>query len=347
MRFACCAAFAAFTCAGASFDASWAEEIQEPLSLIQVKASADAQEEVQWWNIFRRFAGGGDDSAESAAFNTPDQPPLMILQRGCTGSSEIIRMAREMLPLFGVALYPTSVKELVRVSKNPWLREGEDLGTAMKRGVDDAARQRQTLIFDNFHLKDNDFYRTMNEFMVQAKTRSVIVHRNNSLDTLICDVRDCFEDPSGVQRGYTVDEEGNKIDLCFNRRSSTQATLAHLKSNRVVHHLQEAAAFPERQRALLEELGYEPAETVLVEDLYAFEYSKDNLEQSVDAWTKFFSSLGLVADSSKIREYLKKDVASRSPPGPHSKSISNLKTVMRILETDGKDFNWMLRRDEE
>jgi len=325
----------AITSVVATFDVSLDEEMDESMSLLQVKASAVSMVE-----------GGSDATAESngPGLKKPVQPPLMILQRGCTGSSEIMRMAREMLPLFGVDLYPLSVKELVRASKNPWFQEGEDMGTAMQRGVNAAKRQRQSLLFDNFHLKDNDQYRTMNEFMVRAQTRSVIVHRNNSLDTLVCDVRDCFEDPAGVKRGYTVDEHGKRIKLCFDRRGSSQATLAHLQPSHVVHHLREAASFPQEQAALLKKLGYQAAETVLVEDLYAFEYSQHNLDRSVVAWKKLFKSLGVTASSRKIRGYLRKDVASRSRPSPHSKSVSNLNAVKQILEKEGPEFSWMIRR---
>eukprot|EP00448_Togula_jolla_P011207 CAMPEP_0170594680 /NCGR_PEP_ID=MMETSP0224-20130122/14134_1 /TAXON_ID=285029 /ORGANISM="Togula jolla, Strain CCCM 725" /LENGTH=317 /DNA_ID=CAMNT_0010918763 /DNA_START=88 /DNA_END=1041 /DNA_ORIENTATION=+ len=274
-----------------------------------------------------------------------EQPPLMILQRGCTGSSEIIRMARQMLPLLGVDLYPLSVKELVRASKNPWYQEGDDMGTAMERGVSEAKRQRQALLFNNFHLKDNEQYKKMNDFLVQAQTRSVIVHRNNSLDTLVCDVRDCFADPAGVERGYTVDTQGQKIDLCFDRRSSSIETLAHLDPKHVVHHLKRAASFPEAQATMLKNLGYLPAKTVLVEDLFAFEYSKSSLGKSVNAWESFFESLGVEADSEIIRSYLAKAVASRSRPRPHSQVIHNYKVIHQTLTARAKELCWMLRRD--
>jgi len=313
---------------------SASEGLDHGMSLVQVKASgfvatADSEVSAQSMNLRLKEA----------------PPPLMILQRGCTGSSDIMRMARDMLPKFGVDLYDTDVKELVRPSKNPWYSEGDDIGDAMEKGVNEAQKQGRALLFDNFHIKDNEQYRKMNEVMIRAKTRSVIIHRSNALDTLVCDVRDCFEDPSGVERGYTVDAQGRKIDLCFDRRTSPIETLAHLEPKNLVHHLAEAASFPEEQASMLNKLGYAPAKTVMVEDLYAFEYSQSNFERSVAAWETLYESLGVKADSQIIRNYLAPDVASRSRPKRHSEVIENYKVIHHTLVDQAKELCWMIRRE--
>lgn len=51
--------------------------------------------------------------------------------------------------------------------------------------------------------------------MQEYGAHAVATWRSNTLDQLTCMVRDCFADES---LGFPVDEDGQRIELCFERR---------------------------------------------------------------------------------------------------------------------------------
>jgi len=279
-------------------------------------------------------------------------PPMMILQRGCTGSSVVIRLAKELLRDLGVKVHPNGKKEIMRTGhpeKNPWWTPEGDLADAMRKGVQEASDAGQVLVFNAFKVKSwatNEEERRLNEALLDMDTRSVIVHRRNPLDILTCEIRDCFESVHGVPRGYSVDEEGNPDNRCFERRhqdgpvTKTKAMidLPHLQEN-----LEVAAAYPLEMQNSLSELGFKGGSIVYYEDLVSHEYSAENLVQSASAWKSLLASLGVTARTKDIKHALKKAVGTYPPPEPHAESIFNLKRVEHALSLPRMSMGALLR----
>jgi len=274
--------------------------------------------------------------------NASTIPPMLILQRGCTGSSAVIRMAKSLLADLGVPVYPIKKKEIARIghpSKNPWYTPGGSLADAMRRGVQEASEAGQVLVFNAFTLKSwtkNKAEQSLNKAMLDMDTRTVIVHRRNPLDILTCEIRDCFQSIHGVPRGYPVNEKGEKDQTCFHRRfedGNMVRTKAFIDVEHLPENLRTAQNYPRVMQKSVRELGFKGGSIVYFEDLVSHEYSRGNLLRSCRAWQELLSSLGVEADLWDIYHVLKKDVGTYPPPKPHSEAIFNLEQVEGMLSS--------------
>mmetsp|Transcript_1750 Transcript_1750/g.4109 ORF Transcript_1750/g.4109 Transcript_1750/m.4109 type:complete len:347 (+) Transcript_1750:81-1121(+) len=287
-------------------------------------------------------------SKETAATTTI--PPMMILQRGCSGSSVVMRMTRDMLQSLAVPLYPLGIKEIARVDqpeKNPWFLPGGRLGDAMLRGVEEASQAGQTLLFNAAKIKswsENEEMQYLNQVLRELKTRVVIVHRNNSLDTVVCEIRDCFVGGRGIARGYPVDTAGNEDQTCFDRRtqSAENKTKALINTTTLPENMEFGERYPQDMQASVTEIGLEGRDIVLFEDLVSHEYLDTNLPRSTSAWMKLLSSLGVNATEASVSAVLSKAVGSYHAPEPHSETVYNIEEVEEFLGKD-QSRSWMLR----
>jgi len=278
-------------------------------------------------------------------------PPMMILQRGCTGSSVVIRLAKNLLADLGVKVHPNGKKEIMRTGhpeKNPWWTPEGDLADAMRKGVQEASDAGQVLVFNAFKVKSwarNKEERRLNKALLDMDTQTVIVHRRNPLDILTCEIRDCFEGAAGIPRGHPVDEKGNPDHRCFERRRSDghSKTKALIDLDHLQENLEVASAYPAEMQRSLSELGFKGRKVVYYEDLVSHEYSADNLRHATAAWQSFLSSLGVKARTKDIRHALKKAVGTYPPPEPHSESIYNLKRVEQKLSSPSMSMGALLR----
>eukprot|EP00448_Togula_jolla_P011616 CAMPEP_0170607326 /NCGR_PEP_ID=MMETSP0224-20130122/20992_1 /TAXON_ID=285029 /ORGANISM="Togula jolla, Strain CCCM 725" /LENGTH=336 /DNA_ID=CAMNT_0010932479 /DNA_START=19 /DNA_END=1029 /DNA_ORIENTATION=- len=279
-------------------------------------------------------------------------PPFMIVQRACTGSSVVFRTAKNLLAELGVAVYPSTTKELARPGapeKNPWYRPDGDLGDAMRRAVTEASDAGQVLIFNTFSVKpssDDLNEQALQRALLSMDTRTVIVHRQNPLDIVTCEIRDCFKNYQGIPEGYPVDEKGQKDETCFARRNETgesAKTKAYIDLEHLPEFLRTAEQYPTKMKEALEELGFKGRRVVYYEDLVSHEYSVANLGRSSSAWKRFLSSLGLKAEQKDIENVLRKDVGKFPPPGPHSEVIYNLPGVKELLASEAMSRGNLLR----
>mmetsp|Transcript_17288 Transcript_17288/g.37863 ORF Transcript_17288/g.37863 Transcript_17288/m.37863 type:complete len:336 (-) Transcript_17288:50-1057(-) len=280
--------------------------------------------------------------------NSAKQPPqpMMIMQRGCTCSSTVMQYTRSLFDAIGEPLYNLQVKELLRpvhMDQNPWFQEGEDVATMLQRSLNATVEQGLGLLFNNFKVSQSDNMKAVNEVLISHGTRTVIVHRQNSLDTLICEVRDCFKGNHQPPRGYPVDLEGKPNDLCFLRRGADGGgvkTKAVIDTQHMMHHLAEAEAYAKRQQAMLKTVGFQDASVVTVEDLLAHEYSKSKLKTSYKAWMTLLRSLGITPKRRKVADFLKERIGTYSPPEPHTESVWNVDEVVDALKKNGKQELW-------
>jgi len=284
--------------------------------------------------------GNSTGQSEKLGHHSAVIPPMLILQRGCTGSSVVIRMARNLLAELGVPVYPLKTKEIARTgqpNKNPWYTPDGDLADAMRKGVQEASDAGQVLVFNAFKLKSwtqSEEELSLNKALLDMDTRTVIVHRRNPLDIVTCEIRDCFESVHGIPRGHPVNEMGQEDSTCFKRRSlagEVIKTKAFVNVKHLSENLQIAQEYPQLMQESLKELGFKGGSIVYFEDLVSHEWSAANLHRSSMAWKAFLSSLGVEASRREIHHVLKKDVGTYPPPEPHSASIYNLQEVEQML----------------
>jgi len=262
-------------------------------------------------------------------------PPRMIVQRGCTGSTVVMDIAVDLMGKLGIDIFPTSSKEMLRTGnpeKNPWYKLGGTLGDAVRAGVEEASQANQVLLMNGYKLKPHGSAAQveLQNALLELNTRTVIVHRKNTLDTLVCEVRDCFEDD--LPRGYPVDQNGKRDDTCFDRRRDTGLrTKAFIYPEHLIENLEYAKGYPEEMLTATTALGFEGRAIVYFEDLTSHEYSAENLDRSTDAWIEFLSSLGVSADQQVVYGILKEAVGTYHAPEPHSETIYNLGSIQSML----------------
>jgi len=277
---------------------------------------------------------------------------MMILQRGCTCSSTVMQYARELLPDQGVPIFKTSIKELLRsnnLEKLPWHESGDDLVATVQRGLDQTSQDGLAMIFNTFRMVNVSSRKSLNDVLLEHGTRAVIVHRQNVLDTLVCEVRDCFkggEGSSRAPRGYPVDLSGEPNDICFLRRGPDGGgikTKAVINVTNMFDHMKEAMTYPTEQKEVLSGLGFPDAEVVTAEDLLGHEYSANNLPASFAAWKKLLRSFGITPNGPKLTRFLSSRVNTYSAPESHRDSIWNLEAVKKEMEKSEMPIQWMLR----
>jgi len=288
----------------------------------------------------------GKDGPSSEASLEQSIVPRMIMQRGCTCSSTVMQYARALLQEMHVPLFNLQVKELLRtvhIEQNPWHHEGDDVVTAFQRGLNETSSQGLGLLFNNFKITEGGEKKNLNQLLISSGTRTVIVHRANVLDTLVCEVRDCFKGLNEPPRGYPVDLEGTPNDLCFLRRGADGGgvkTKAVIDTEHMTWHLNEAEEYAQQQQAVLGRLGFQSASIVTVEDLLAHEYSEKDVHRSYTAWITLLESLGVKPKHRTVMNYLRERVGSYSPPEEHWKAIWNVGPVVKVLKENNRMDLW-------
>jgi len=290
-------------------------------------------------------AGLADSSPKAAS------PPMMILQRGCTCSSTVMQYARDLLPNQGVPIFKTSIKELFRsnnLDKLPWHQSGDDLTQTIQRGLEQTSKDGLAMIFNTFRMVNTSSHESLNDVLLAHGTRSVIVHRKNALDTLVCEVRDCFNGREGADlpRGYPVDLSGKPNDICFLRRGPDGGgieTKAVINVTNMLSHMKKAMSYPREEQEVLKQLGFHDALVVTAEDLLGHEYSASNLPASFAAWSKLLRSFGVTPDEAKLAKFLESRINTYTAPESHRDSIWNLAAVRKEIKKSEMPIQWMLR----
>jgi len=170
--------------------------------------------------------------------------PRMLAMRGCSGSSAIMVYARNLLRYHGVPVPAATEPNIVNGEALPpidrglpsellnpkinWLYKeaGNDMGKAIEMQNELIRRKGQTLFFKGMvqHLqgtdKATDEWDSLAEPLKKLELFAVLGARENMLDQVICQVKDCFQEDYGTP----VDQDGKDSDLCFHRRSEENPT---------------------------------------------------------------------------------------------------------------------------
>ena len=212
--------------------------------------------------------------------------------------------------------------------------------------------------------------RTLRDFIVDSSARPVVVVRNNTLDMLVCAIKDCLSPES---RGLSYDDRrdgkgrkawevwerkhkdralfanGTNADLCINRRdvSKTEKPLAVIDVRSLSARLRKLRSkWGAEVEASLHDM-HSPAGLVSTEALlgHAHSCAAPVVAKSVASWHRVLTAWGVEPSNDAIQRSVLGQCGSRSAPPPHSSSIFNAIEVERAFATDPElaEFRWMWR----
>ena len=171
------------------------------------------------------------------------------------------------------------------------------------------------------------------ELMKQNNFAMTEIYRNNTLDTCVCNVRDCFW---WGRVGYPVfADDGKKTNFrpCFDRRKQNRKVKAYFDDS--------TYSIVDCVRSLKEETEHAASRGgISTEDLFSFEYTNDQqaFENSIQVWKKLVEPLlGRHLNERTIRTTLRVIQNTRSAPGPHSEVIQNMDWVEEKLREANLD----------
>ena len=289
-----------------------------------------------------------------------DLAPRLLYAPRCSGSTASGRIARQILHRLGVKTLGGGVKDKDRGACNPsseqylngaWetfraqkncFEQKNRKGSASEEAIRltaEAIRKRDAVWFANPPPLD----RHTAAVLVEHHSKIVSMSRQNVLDRLICNVRDCFD----TKHGQSIDLATRKPSrLCFGRRQSNDTIVAHLNVDRLVKKLKEALIANERQAGMIRAFGFHTVASTSYEALTAFEYDSANLNQSINAWDYVLRSWGYDTNTSFIEFALRMDpnFLAYPPPVQHRKVIANFPEVQKtILDTNDRKLTGLLR----
>eukprot|EP00965_Chrysotila_dentata_P210379 6185854-Pleurochrysis_carterae.AAC.2 len=157
--------------------------------------------------------------------------------------------------------------------------------------------------------------------------------RENSLDYIVCNVRDCFL--GGAPYAWPVTDTGELSDLCFERRHSPMAKV-HYKAffNDTEWMLTEVLKHDRsklRNGQILARLGWPDAPSVTYEGLTAHEEQHvGGIDTAISEWSKLLSGWRVTPNETLIRMVLLPQVGTRKP-APHNQTVFNYNEVRSAL----------------
>jgi len=162
------------------------------------------------------------------------------------------------------------------------------------------------------------------------------VFRHNVLDTLICEVKDCFLHKTG---GYSMFENGTRTDVCFARRRLDPSVkiLVHLYPEVLIQKLENK----EKTRHLHFNVGKNlmyPSMPQTSEDVFEYEYmsDEDSFQKSLNAWIQTLEPLVKSVHPDIVESYMRPMQNIRPPPPKHADEIVNYDEVYSILKKASK-----------
>jgi hypothetical protein len=185
--------------------------------------------------------------------------------------------------------------------------------------------------------------------LASTGSRVVVVKRNNTLDLLTCEVRDCFW-PLAPKTGFASvnTDTGEKSSLCYERRSSTEVTIqAKMNTDHLIDIMTRKAEGESSESAVdaLVKGGMkrEDVAVAMYEELSAYEYSGPDLNARVQlskkALARLLRDLGVTPKEDVIEQYLRRDAGTRTKEG-QSDTIYNFDEVKQVLQ--GSKFEFTL-----
>ena len=223
----------------------------------------------------------------------PDGKLRLLVTKGCSGSSFVVRTLKEIIEAHGFTL-THGHSEVYKPGKNQMFEEA-------KRVMPEGTSERNLVIAATVMLNQQAhekgrlaFFKWPNsmlpDIVEKVGRENVLVGsmiRQNILDGLICSVRDCF--PNGKKFGYPVFVNGSRTKLCFNRRKvQSVKTMAYFPPKK----LTKMAAFL-RRSIDNNEMVTKTLDTQTYEELTSLQYTNDvhAVNASMRAWGHLVSNL--------------------------------------------------------
>ncbi|KAJ1632975.1 hypothetical protein T492DRAFT_984327 [Pavlovales sp. CCMP2436] len=277
-----------------------------------------------------------------AARRWPEIRPAILVMTGCSGSTWISRMLRLMLLKAGVRVTRGHKNELMHPEKNPFYTPGLGIGGALTLMQARAYDANQTLFFKaepNYLLGPQGLKPSV-AALLAMHPRVVLAWRANELDTMVCQVRDCFV-ASG--KGASVDAvTGERTDLCFARRKEGAAgkhNKARLNVVRLAMRLRAASQRPQHWAHALENAGIgAPIVNATYEQLAEFEHeasAPSALPHAIANFRRLTAALGFDVSLEAAQEVLAPLTGTRHPPPSHRTTIFNFDEVQAALAQPG------------
>lgn len=270
--------------------------------------------------------------------------PRMLYAKGCTGSTWVQKVARELMRLHGFCVSPVAYEPLNPTSdvKRLFSYDNGTIGDSMQRATEYWGKQGATLVYKGVGGLDSVFVRKK---MKKLGTYAAVVWRSNALDHAVCMVRDCFSD----KLGYAVDEHGNETQICFQRRKTPDADSrsykVKLNMTNVLRQLAYMTAQGQRLADDLKASDYRDFSMVTYEDLADYQRrdsqwtnSTEAYDRAVEAWGSLLRSWGVTPVYKTIMGYLLSGAATRDPPRSHSDMIYNYEEVRDMIQRELR--NW-------
>ena len=200
--------------------------------------------------------------------------------------------------------------------------------------------------------------------LAKQNTRFVVMERIQTLDYLLCMVRDCKKDlltgilPPGTPTSALALRAGDDLqnnEACFDEaRKGDKEVLARLDPQKLPAAVQGLLQRTGSHAAYLQQAGFTETQrpsVISVEDLTALEYDTTDspykaFNQSVDAWIEALRSLSIAPDEGKVRAALLPLAHTRERTKPE-KEVSNWADVEAQLHELGVvDSNGYSTRDD-
>jgi len=314
--------------------------------------------------------------------------PRMLAMRGCSGSSAVSVFARALLRLHGIPTpeggnpmrdengdvqVPPEWKgwpaELLKPETNWYAKDSKDMGEAMLKMNDLAESYNKTLFFkgmSQYMLGDkskNDEWADLLPAFRKLNMYGVIAKRQNLLDVVVCQIKDCFQ----ASYGYPVDAKtGKQSDACFSRRGDIHSNptaikegdvelvakrkhkshgylfepdseeeeevKAYVRPNMIKLAIDREHEFTKMARHNLNKQLELNASVIYEEDLLDFQAPYDDgLKRAVPAWAMALESWGVTPDPHLIKTFLKQYQNTYHVQPPHSEVIDNIDEVIEAL----------------
>ncbi|KAL3916403.1 MAG: hypothetical protein SGPRY_006833 [Prymnesium sp.] len=314
-------------------------------------------------------------------------PPLVlaIIPR-CSGSTHLHALAHRVLSTHGVNLCgfvsanvlrtgstPSQVADELRVLPSSLREEqreiawvfGQQLGVPVLPGGDALRLLRQqsmaagctSVVIQHTHHEDRHVLRALLPTLRELDTPVVIVYRNNLLDRLICEIKDCLIDQYVPKTpgdhnsiGVARDNSGEFSRRCTDENDSSLKI--EINTSSAIHVMNTWSEEAATQAHQLHRYGFSEHRTVSYEGLSAFQYSERsseaheterNVNTSLVSWTKFLGSWRIQPDKIKIRQSFLPDMGKSPEPLPHSKTIFNAQAVRHFFAKSDQKYAALYR----
>jgi hypothetical protein len=242
-----------------------------------------------------------------------------------------------------------------------WFLEeaNDDIGVALELAALEMKRKNQTLFFKSMMKslqgtgERGDEWASLKPTFQKLNMFAVIASRDNMLDQIVCQVKDCFV----ASYGSPVDEHGQETNLCFKRRGApknptskeklteagkTRAKTvykAKLGAHELVRHIENELQVIETTRKNLESAGIS-SKIVSAEDLLDFQTPVPRaFEKAVAAWSVLLQSLGVTPDENIVASFLQQYQNTYPEPPDHADVIYNFDEVRdKLNDTEYAHF---------